>query len=341
MGKRKLSQRQQHRIADRQSQRLQRSRGAPEVTSEQALGAETPGLVICHYGQQLEVESTGADDSGRRYRCHQRANLPPLVSGDRIVWQPAGPDTGVVVALASRRNVFCRPGFGGVLKPVASNIDRVLIVLAPVPQPYMNLLDRYLVAVHVLGLRPLLVLNKSDLLRTSDPEIDSMLSLYQDIGYEVRRVSSSSGQGIAALRAELQGQTAVVVGQSGVGKSSLINALGPDIAAQVGALSEAMAKGTHTTTAARLFHGVGFDLIDSPGIREFNLWDIDPQQLQSGFPEFQPFLDRCRFRDCRHEEEPGCALRQAVSAGLVSPARMSSFQQLRRSLPDAPPAQTR
>lgn len=332
MSKRRLSRQQQERISTRQTQKQHRADTGADVENVGDLGPEIPGLVVCHYGQQLEVEADESGPKGRLFRCHQRSNLPPLVSGDRVVWQANGDASGVVVALTPRRNVFYRPGFGGVLKPVASNIDWVLIVLAPLPRPHMNLVDRYLVAVETLGLRPLIVLNKADLLTEDDVELDSMLSLYRAIGYPVSQVSSQTGTGIPTLRADLKGSTAVIVGQSGVGKSSLINALSPDLAAQVGQLSQASDKGTHTTTSARLFHADGYDLIDSPGIREFNLWHISLPQLLAGFVEFNPHLGHCKFRDCAHTGEPGCALLKAVESGQIDSRRMASFQQIRQSL---------
>lgn len=335
MSKRKLNRQQQDRIDQRQAQKIQnaqRALGADTPEPEGDLGPETPGQVICHYGQQLEVESLGEDSSGLLVRCQQRANLPPLVSGDRVVWQAQGETSGVVVALNERQNIFSRPGFGGELKPVASNVDWVLIVLAPLPRPHMNLVDRYLVAVETLGLHPVLVFNKCELPEADLPEYDSMLSIYHSLDYPVYRVSARSGVGMAELRDKLRDSTAVIVGQSGVGKSSLINALSPGLAAQVGDLSRAGPKGTHTTTTARLFHGDGHNLIDSPGIREFNLWHISLEQLLEGFVEFRPWIGQCRFRDCQHGSEPDCALRQAALRGDICPRRMESFQQIRSTL---------
>ncbi|MFM1895869.1 MAG: hypothetical protein RLZZ385_943 [Pseudomonadota bacterium] len=331
MSKRRLTRKQQQRIQKQQEARLLTS-GDAAAELDLSLGPALSGLVICNFGQQLEVECLDGERRGESVRCHQRSNMPPLVCGDRVVWQADGDQTGVVVALEKRRNVFSRPGFGNELKPLAANIDRVLIVLAPSPPPHRNLLDRYLVAVETLSMQPVIVLNKMDLLADDQGYVDSMLSLYEAIGYQVIRVSAHSGAGIPDLQASLLGTTAVVVGQSGVGKSSLINALDPGLAAAVGELSHAMEKGTHTTTSARLFHADGYDLIDSPGIREFSLWHVSRDELLHGFREFRPWLGQCRFRDCSHRQEPQCALREAVADGRIDPQRLDSYFQILQTL---------
>jgi len=355
MAKRRLNQQQQRRISSNQQQRGKRATLAAavlpsdeDITVEE-LGAEAEGLVICHYGQQLDIESRAEDSYGKVFRCHQRSNLPPLVTGDQVVWQPgadntvaggtAAQSTGVVVALRERRSILSRPNAHRDQRPVAANVDVMAIVIAPLPQLFGNLIDRYLVAAESLGLRPAIILNKIDLLDQSrDACIEPLLDIYRKIGYPVISVSKQTGQGLDELQQFLAQQTAVFVGQSGVGKSSLINALravdkdNPDSLedtqadAAVGALSTGHGKGTHTTTATRLYHLPGSgDLIDSPGIREFGLWHMDRQQLINGFIEFQPFIDRCRFRDCQHQQEPGCALLDAQEKGLISKQRLISY----------------
>ena len=245
---------------------------------------------------------------------------------NRVIFSVGDQNTGVVIGQEDRHNVFSRPSPGGELKPVAANIDLVLVVLAPRPLPFLNLLDRYLVAAANLQLTPVILVNKSDLLEgTPDPVIDTVRALYPQLGYAVQTVSARRGSGLHELKTTLAGKTAAIVGQSGVGKSSLVNALSTGLQAEVGNLSEATDKGTHTTTAARLFHLDGFDLIDSPGIREFHLWHISPQQLLDGFVEFRPYLGLCKFRDCGHRSEPGCALLAAVERGELAAARLQSY----------------
>lgn len=344
MAKRHLSKHQLRRIRRQQQQRRQASRSEHgEATSDAgpdgALGPELPGLVVCHYGQQLDIESLHEDSRGELFRCYQRSNLPPLVTGDRITWQAGEGHDGVVVALEPRRSELVRPGFRGELRPVASNIDRVLIVIAPLPQPHGNLIDRYLVAVETLGLQPVIVLNKTDLVdgREQSEQLRALLQVYRDIGYPVHETSCRDSDGVDALRQWLRDSTVVLVGQSGVGKSSLINALrrsaGVDESdageAVTGELSGGRATGIHTTTATRLYHlPGGGDLIDSPGIREFHLWPLQPAELMRAFIEFRPWLGRCRFRDCSHRKEPGCALQAAVDAGDIHSQRLASYRHI-------------
>jgi len=172
-----------------------------------------------------------------------------------------------------------------------------------------------------------LLLNKSDLLDPARrPELEALLERYRAIGYTVLRASTVDAQGLDALCAQLRDRTSVFVGQSGVGKSSLIRALIPGVDIRIGELSTAESKGRHTTTTAKLFHlPGGGDLIDSPGIREFGLDHLDRAQIEQGFVEFHEWLGRCKFRDCRHDREPGCALREALAQGRIDPERMRSF----------------
>lgn len=333
MTKRRLSKQQKNRIRQRQDRQLEEKSTAGKENFDAVAGPRQTGIVTCHFGQQLEVEIQEGPLAGHNYRCFQRSNLPPLVCGDQVLFTVDGTESGVVIGQQERRSVFSRPNSSGQLKPVAANIDLMLVVLAPRPQPFVNLLDRYLVAIESLNLTPLIVINKTDLLQSvSESVIDTIRTLYPSLGYGVHLVSAHDGSGLDQFKAALAGKTAAIVGQSGVGKSSLVNALSPEQQAEVGELSENRDKGTHTTTAARLFHLDGFDLIDSPGIREFHLWHISPQQLLEGFIEFRPYLGHCRFRDCGHLSEPGCALRAAVEDGKISAQRMDSYLHILGSL---------
>lgn len=330
MKKKHLSQQQLRRIRQQQGSRARRADGQapdPDQTDPGTLGPERAGLVITHYGQQLDIEATDGEDAGTVYRCYQRSNLEALVCGDRVVWCPGEPQ-GVVVALQARRSLLQRPNKFNELKPVAANIDRIVVVIAPQPEPHYNLIDRYLVAATASDIPVLLLLNKADLLDAdSRPALDAMLQLYRRLGYETATVSTRTREGLDALGQQLAGHTSIFVGQSGVGKSALVNVLLPESVTLEGSLSEAMDKGRHTTTAARLYHLLqGGDLIDSPGIREFGLWHMEPAQLIEGFVEFRPFLGHCRFRDCAHEDVQQCRLLQAVQEGAIDQRRFDSYQ---------------
>ncbi len=333
MAKRKLNRRQAWRVEKIQEERRERARKrdaqAEALLGAGELGPEQEGLVTAHFGTQIEVE--GHD--GERSRCHLRANLESLVTGDRVVWC-AGDPTGVVVARQPRASELLRPDPHGDMKTVAANIDQIVIVIAPLPEPHANLVDRYLVAAEAVGIEPLILLNKSDLLQDERAQqIDTLLAPYPELGYRVLRASCKQDQGLESLHLELTGKVSVFVGQSGVGKSSLVNELLPGTDARVGALSEQRGKGTHTTTTAELFHMPrGGSLIDSPGIREFGLWHMARPDVEQGFREFRPLLGHCKFRDCQHEQEPGCALQQALESGEVSQRRMDSFRHIAATL---------
>ena len=342
MSRRKLNRRQAWRIRKVQEERAQRAVRRDELLDselvEGELGPEQEGLIIAHYGSQIAVEPKAGDEGYAGLpakRCHLRANLGSLVTGDRVIWRDREP-MGVVVARLDRSSELCRPDPYGDLKTVAANIDRMIIVVAPFPQPYANLVDRYLVAAETQHIQPVILLNKIDRLDEQNKvEMDELVAPYEALGYEVLRTSSKNTDSLKPLRTFLAGKTCVFVGQSGVGKSSLINALLPGVNTRVRELSELTQKGTHTTTTAHLYHfPQGGQLIDSPGIREFGLWHISRDQLLNGFIEFRPLLGYCRFRDCKHEQEPGCAIQQALEAGEISQQRMTSFLHILATLDD-------
>ncbi|OLO07727.1 ribosome biogenesis GTPase RsgA [Salinicola sp. MH3R3-1] len=346
MSRRKLTRQQRWRVEKIQAERTERASKKDERDSGRLdageYGSERPGRVAAHFGRSLEVESV-EDDQIRLHRCHLRANLEGLVTGDQVIWRQANDGSGVVVARGERHSVLERPDTHGQLRPVAANIDQILIVVAVEPEPHPNLIDRYLVAAESTGIPPVLVLNKSDLLPDEGGALRDWLRRYDALGYPLIEASARGEHGLDALHGQLANRTSVFVGQSGVGKSSLIDKLLPEETLRIGELSTDTRKGKHTTTTARLYplppaenldvtEAEGSrrgDLIDSPGIREFGLWHLDERELAEGFIEFRPYLGHCRFRDCRHRQEPGCALLGAVERGDIHPQRFASFQRIR------------
>ena len=338
MGNRKLSKRQQERIQSIQNRRREKADSKQylddkTVESLDGLGTEISGTVITNYGSQVDIEGHSAPFSGEIMRCFVRANIPTLVTGDKIIWRHAEPQ-GVVVALEPRQSELIRPDNYGKLRPVAANIDRIGVVFAVQPAPQSNLLDRYLVAAEAQGIEPFLVLNKTDLLdQQSDSEVNAIIESYQSIGYQVICVSAINHGGLDELKAFLEDKSCIFVGQSGVGKSSLINQLVPENNSAVGPLSEATNEGTHTTTASKLIHlDNGGVVIDSPGIREFALTHLNQAAIINGFKDFRPFLGHCKFRDCKHKSDAGCALVAAVASGELQQQRLDNYRQIINSL---------
>ena len=311
-----------HRLTDQQARRVaaQRTHSGidPNVEGE-------AGVVIASYGKQVLVEH----DDQQRTLCHLRAHLTPPVAGDQVIWAPSE-ETGVISALIERRNVLERPDIRGRLRPIAANIDLMLVVFAPEPAPQPHLLDRYLVAAAYIDVEPVLVLNKADLI--TGTALTDQLAVYAALGYRTL-ITDHSMPHAQDLMEVIGDDTLILVGQSGVGKSSLIQRLLPDVAIRVGALSVVADKGRHTTTTTELFPlPQGGRLIDSPGVRDFGLSHLPIEEVERGFREFQPLLGHCRFRDCRHQSEPGCALLNAVSEGVISPQRFDSYLRIRDDL---------
>lgn len=303
---------------------------APTPAGDGRTGSATPsrrrGLVIVNYGKCVLVE----DETGCLRRCVARRKLHQVVSGDRVAWEPAGTREGVIHAIEPRHTVLERADSANRTRALAANIDQMLVVVAPQPAHDAFLIDRYLVAAELSGARPLLVVNKSDLLdpRSAAAPGDELRE-YAAIGYATLMTSARDNAGIDALAQALVNRTSILVGQSGVGKSSLIKRLLPELEIQIGQLSDASGQGVHTTTRTTLYHlPQGGDLIDSPGVRDFRLGEIAPAELARGFREFRPYLASCRFQDCRHLSEPGCAVKEALRAGVISARRLASYQEL-------------
>lgn len=318
MAKKTLSQQQARRIQQKQQNVLD------EKNEEQS------GIVISQYGQTLEIETHAAEHR----RCKQRKNLGPIVPGDRIRFTGEHNDNSVIVAVEPRQSLLARPDNRGQQKAIAANLDRIFIITAIKPELNEGLIDRYLVAAESLDITPIIVLNKIDLADAKTlPVLRARMRIYEQLGYDVIYTSARQEHGLDELLDTLKDHASILVGQSGVGKSSLINALLPEVNAEVKEISESTGKGMHTTSASRLYHlPNGGDLIDSPGVREFGLWEVSPEELAEGFIEFRPYLGRCKFNDCQHEGQPGCAIQQAIDEGKISRQRFESYRRILASL---------
>nr|WP_192928755.1 small ribosomal subunit biogenesis GTPase RsgA [Photobacterium alginatilyticum] len=328
--KKKLTKGQSRRVRSNQNKRLRRDKDDVQW-DETLLESAREGLVITRFGQHADIEDP---ETGTIHRCNLRRSIQSLVSGDRVVWRPGVEAlqgiAGVVEAVHERESMLTRPDYYDGVKAVAANVNRIIIVSAVLPELSLNIIDRYLIAAETVGVEPLIVLNKVDLLDTENrQQVEHVLSLYQDIGYQLRYVSTDTGEGMDALKEDLKGHVSIFAGQSGVGKSSMVNALMPEVDAEIGDVSENSGLGTHTTTAARLYHfPEGGDLIDSPGVREFGLWHLEPEQVTEAFIEFRDYLGGCKFRDCKHGDDPGCIIREAMEAGKISQERYDSYHKI-------------
>ncbi|MFT4464221.1 MAG: small ribosomal subunit biogenesis GTPase RsgA [Sodalis sp. (in: enterobacteria)] len=336
MSKNKLSKGQERRVQANHQRRLQqRERGCAQWDDQQ-LGEAQEGVVVSRFGMHADVE----DAAGRIYRCNLRRTLKSLVTGDRVVWRAGSPQpsgvSGIVEAVHPRRSVLTRPDVYDGVKPIAANMDQIVIVSALLPELSLNIIDRYLVACETVEVEPLIVLNKIDLLTAAArTDVERQMAIYRRIGYRVLMVSSHIGEGMSPFRETLAGRTSIFAGQSGVGKSSLLNALLlPDHEKiLVNSVSDNSGLGQHTTTTARLYHfSHGGHLIDSPGVREFGLWHLAPELIARGFVEFRDYLGTCKFRDCRHDTDPGCAIRGAVESGAIARERFDNYHRILDSM---------
>jgi ribosome biogenesis GTPase len=284
------------------------------------------GQVIATFGRHMIVRAAG----GRELRARPFGRSLAAVCGDEVRCRiDAHHDEAHVVAVLPRRSALWRTSKRGSAEAVVANLTQLLVMLAPVPPPELFVVDRYLAAASAAGVGALLVINKSDL--GIPGSLAPELAAYAAAGYDALSCSAATGAGIAALAAALAPRAlAALVGQSGVGKSSLVRCLVPQAEVEVGALVRAAA-GRHTTTAARLFDlPQGAALIDSPGVRDFApaVTALDERTL--GFPEVARLADQCRFGDCRHLREPGCAVRAAAANGALHARRYESYRRLRR-----------
>ncbi len=315
--------------------------GACAQSSDCAL-TNNCGVVIRKTNNSYLIETSGGTlTCGLAGRLKNETRIDPVVIGDVVRWIEIGSETGQIVEVLPRRNHLARrsavpmPSAHAHEHLIAANVDQIVAVFAAAnPCPAWNLLDRYLVSAESAQIPAAICLTKLDLVegRPEAAEIRAVMAEYQAIGYPAILTSAVTGAGLGELNLSLRDRLSVLVGKSGVGKTSLLNAIEPGLGLRVQETSQKTGKGRHTTTHFETFAlaGGGF-IIDTPGIREFGLWDVEQDDLALFFPEMRSLVGACKFGlDCQHDQEPGCAIRQAVGAGAISPYRYQSYLKLKR-----------
>lgn len=282
------------------------------------------GQVIAAYGRHYLIEA----GDHRQYACFPRGKKSDVACGDRVRFVQTADGQGVIEAVDARSNLFSRSAAHR-RKLIAANVSQLAIVVAAEPSFSEELINRCLVAAEYQNMRVLILLNKRDLKEAAKAAF-ARLEPYSQAGYRVIELAALEGADV--LRPLFARESTVLVGQSGMGKSTIINALLPDARAATREISQFLASGRHTTTQARL-HRLDADstLIDCPGLQEFGLHHLSPQDIETGFVEFRRFLGQCRFQNCRHLSEPGCALSEAAAEGAIHPRRLDMFRRISRA----------
>jgi ribosome biogenesis GTPase / thiamine phosphate phosphatase len=284
--------------------------------------------VVAAFGRHLLVRNA----AGAELRARPSGRKLSIVCGDRVRCEPESATETLIVEVLPRRTLLARANLRGASEPVVANITQLVVVVAPLPEPDFFIVDRYLCAATAAGIQGVIALNKADLV--ASPIDAAELAAYQAAGYAHLACSAKSGSGLDELKRALGGAISVLVGQSGVGKSSLVAALLPEAQVATGDLMREE-EGRHTTTASRAYPLTpGGTLIDSPGVRDFApaIDVLDERTL--GFPEVAKLAGECRFLDCRHMQEPDCAVIDATESGKLSARRYESYRRLRRRYED-------
>ncbi len=313
-----LTRKQKWRIDKVQSEKIARATKA-SIKAESELDEnekEFTGKVITRYGQRQLVET----NNGEIFQCLSRQNIGFSVAGDEVLFQKTKQGEAIVTAIYPRRNELQRKD-----KLIAANVDQLWLVVALEPHYEFDLIDRYLIMAENLKLPIGIVINKIEL-SMNEKQLNEDFEHYINLGYEIHSLSVKSGINVDTFKEKLVNKSHIFLGQSGVGKSSLINSLIPDLELRVNEISIKSKLGKHTTTNTTLYHiPSGGDLIDSPGVREFQLDNLSEEQIVRGFREFKALSDKCRFRNCRHINEPDCAIKVALENGDISNNRYESY----------------
>ena len=313
-----LTRKQKWRIDKVQSEKIARAgKAASKVESQLDKDEiEHSGKVITRYGQRQLVEN----EQGRVYQSVSRQNIGLSVAGDRVLFQKTKHDEAIVTAIYPRDSELKRQG-----KLIAANIDQLWLVVALEPHYEFELIDRYLIMAENSKLPIGIIVNKIELSSDEKSTTKDFLN-YKSLGYDVHFVSVKNQTNLDSFKEKLVHKSHIFLGQSGVGKSSLINSLIPDLELRVNEISNKSKLGKHTTTNTTIYHiPSGGDLIDSPGVREFQLENLTELEIKSGFKEFKALSNECRFRDCRHINEPNCAVKDSLDQGRISKNRYQSY----------------
>jgi ribosome biogenesis GTPase len=303
------------------------------IDAGQSLVDTPAGVLRCVLRGRLSSERPDKRKSPRA----ESPTEPALAVGDHVAVAVLGDGRGTIEDVEPRRTKLSRRAVGPQKREqiVAANIDQLVIVASlAAPPPSLNLIDRYLVAAGRGGLQPVICINKIDL-AVVPADLTADLAPYAELGYPLHWTSAATGEGIPALRERLAGVTSVLAGKSGVGKSALLTAVEPGLELHSAPISAATGKGRHTTTYSSLLRlsGGGY-VIDTPGIREYTLWELDPADLDSHFPEIARFAAECRFSNCAHRQEPDCAVKAAAADGRIPARRFASYTRIRDGIED-------
>lgn len=291
--------------------------------------AQRQGLVVTRYGATVEI--LAEDDTV--WTCHQRKAKNPVVAGDQVTWQSGADKTGIITKRLERKNILAQRKDNRRVKEIAANLDQIVIAFTVKPDYDQYLIDRYIAVAEQQGITPILLITKLDLItETSSSDIEQLAEIYRQIGYQVIASSQKQTTGLDAVRHALKDKISLLVGQSGVGKSSLATALLPETKIVTGVLTK-HELGSHTTSRTTLYPlPFGGYLVDSPGVRDFAVWNIAAEELASCYIEFNKHMNNCRFHNCRHINEPHCGIKLAVEHNEISSTRYKSYVSLYEAL---------